>query len=84
MLIINERSKLSKLDIEKYQEQYANLKVIYNNTFHDRYFIIDKSIVYHSGTSINNAGTKTFSINKLEDEMVISSIIKEVYKKMTN
>ena len=79
-LIINERSKLTKLDVVKYNEQYNNLKLIYNNTYHDRYFILDKKIVYHCGTSINNAGSKTFSINKLEDEVVINSIINNIKK----
>ena len=79
-LIINERSKITKLDIEKYNEQYNNLKIIYDNTYHDRYFILDKKEVYHSGTSINNAGSKTFSINKLEDEFVIKSIIQSIPK----
>ena len=79
-LIINERSKLTKLDIEKYNEQYTNLKLIYDNTFHDRYFILDKTIVYHSGTSINNAGSKTFSINRLEDEFLIKKLIEKIKK----
>jgi len=79
-LIINERSKITKLDIEKYNEQYNNLEIIFDNTYHDRYFILDKLEVYHSGTSINNAGSKTFSINKLEDEFVIKSIIQSIPK----
>ena len=77
-LIINDRSKLTKLDIEKYNAQYSNLNLIYNNSFHDRYFILDKQIVYHCGTSINDAGSKTFSINKLDDEIVIKNLIKKV------
>lgn len=59
----------------KYSKQYSNLKVIYNNSFHDRYFILDQSTVYHCGTSINHAGSKTFSINKIEDKIVIDSLI---------
>ena len=74
-LIINDCAKITKLDIEKYKEQYSNLKIIYDNTFHDRYFILDKKIVYHCGTSINNAGSKTFSINKIEDNLIVQSII---------
>ncbi len=46
----------------KYSKQYSNLKVTYNNSFHDRYFILDQITVYHCGTSINYAGSKTFSI----------------------
>ena len=29
--------------------------------------------------TINNAGSKTFSINKIEDEFVIESILKKIY-----
>ena len=80
ILIINDRSKITKLDIEKYNEQYSNLKIIYDNTYHDRYFILDKKIVYHCGTSINNAGSKTFSINKIEDNNVANLIVKNIIK----
>ncbi len=64
----------------KYQKQYKNLKVYYNNSFHDRYFILDQWVVYHCGTSINHAGSKTFSINKIEDDVVKNSLIDEVNK----
>lgn len=43
-LITKNNKTLKKLDIDKYQKQYNNLKIIYNDTFHDRYFIIDKKI----------------------------------------
>ena len=79
ILIVKSKSLLSKIDIEKYKEQYKNLKVIYDDTFHDRYFILDKKIVYHSGTSINRIGTKTFSINKIEDNVVKDNLIKNIY-----
>ena len=79
-LITKTKSLLSKLDIEKYNKQYNNLNIIYDDTFHDRYFIIDKSIIYHLGTSINHIGNKTFSINKLEDELVIELFINKIEK----
>ena len=43
-IICKENCLLKEIDIEKYNEQYNNLKVIYNNTFHDRYIIIDKKL----------------------------------------
>ena len=52
-LICKSNSLFTKMDIEKYNKQYSNLKIIYNDTFHDRYFILDNSIVYHCGTSLN-------------------------------
>ncbi len=63
----------------KYSKQYSNLKVTYNNSFHDRYCILDKITVYHCGTSINYAGSKTFSINRIEDRVVIDALIKTIY-----
>lgn len=70
-------------DIKKYNSEYHNLRIIYNDTFHDRYFIIDKNIVYHCGTSINNAGSKTFSINKLEDNVVKDSLVNKIKEIIT-
>ena len=78
VLITSTKSKLREMDIEKYNQEYCNLTVKYDDTFHDRYIIIDKNIVYHLGASINHAGSKTFSINVLEDEIVKYSLIREV------
>lgn len=80
MLITKIKSLLTKLDIEKYNKQYNNLNIIYDDTFHDRYFIIDRKIIYHCGTSINHIGSKTFSINKLEDKIVIDLLIEKIEK----
>jgi len=78
-LITSNKSKLKSIDIEKYNEEYSNLKVLYDDTFHDRYIIIDKEKVYHLGASINHAGSKTFSINMLEDEVVKVSLLNSIF-----
>ncbi len=75
IILITTDKILSKQDIEKYNKQYNNLKVIYNNTFHDRYFIIDKEKVYHCGASINRIGYKTFSINVISDKDMINLLL---------
>ena len=64
--------------IDKYNMEYSNLELVYNNTFHDRYIIVDKTIIYHLGASINYAGSKTFSINILEDEIVKNALINNI------
>ena len=69
---------LTNQDIKKYNMQYHNLKVIYNNTFHDRYFIIDDNEVYHCGTSINRIGYKTFSITRISDSEVYDSLLNKI------
>jgi len=80
IIITKKDNLLTNQDITKYNKQYHNLKVIYNNTFHDRYFIIDKREVYHCGTSINRIGYKTFSINLISDEEVCNALISKVNK----
>ena len=60
ILIVKNKSLLTETDVKKYNSQYDNLKIVYDDTFHDRYFIIDKQEIYHCGTSINRIGTKLF------------------------
>ena len=78
ILIVKVKSLLSNMDIEKYNMQYSNLKIIYTDEYHDRYFILDKKIVYHCGASINRIGYKTFSITLISDEDVTNSLIEKV------
>ena len=78
IIITKDNNNLTKLSIKKYNSQYHNLKIVYNDTFHDRYFIIDKEFIYHCGTSINHAGSRTFSMNILEDKLVKSSLINNI------
>ena len=78
IIITKPNNLLTKQDIIKYNKQYQNLRVIFNNDFHDRYFIIDNCIVYHCGTSINRIGHKTFSINLISDKEVCKSLISRV------
>jgi len=52
--------------------------VVYDNTFHDRYFILDGSVVYHCGASVNRIGHKTFSITKVNDIDVCNALINKV------
>ncbi len=77
-IICKNNGLLKEIDIIKYQKQYDNLKVVYNNDFHDRYIILDQKEIYHCGASLNYAGSKIFSINKLEDKIVKDSLIKYV------
>ena len=80
IIITKKDNLLTKQDITKYNKQYHNLKVIFNNSFHDRYFIIDDKDIYHCGTSINRIGYKTFSISLISDKEVCNLLISKVNK----
>jgi peroxiredoxin family protein len=77
-IITKENNLLIEQDIKKYNMQYHNLKVIYDNTFHDQYFVIDNKKVYHCGTSINIIGYKTFSITEICDKVVFNSLLNKI------
>ena len=70
--------------INKYNEEYNNLKVIFDNTFHDRFFILDKKTVYHCGSSINRIGFKTFAINLISDNDSKKSLLLKINQLIKN
>ena len=59
----------------KYEHQYNNVTFINNNSFHDRFIIVDNKEMYHLGASIKDLGKKCFGINKIEDIEIIEKII---------
>lgn len=83
-IITSDKTKLTDMEIANFNRQYNKLKVIHNNTFHDRYFIIDKKDVFHVGTSLNHIGEKLFSINKLEDKIIKEHLINYVLAVIEN
>ena len=66
---------LKDIDIKKYNRQYNNLKVIYSDKFHDRFIIIDRTDLYHSGASYKDLGNKCFGINKIKDDEYLENIL---------
>ena len=79
VIIVTRKFNLLKdIDIKKYNKQYQNLKVIYSDKFHDRFIIIDKKVLYHSGASYKDLGNKCFAINKIEDNEYLKNILKKI------
>ena len=74
--LITSSHYLTKLDIEKFNNQY-NLKIKYTNIFHDRFIIIDDNL-YHVGASLKDLGKKCFGINKMEDKDYLKKIINKI------
>ncbi len=74
-LITKDSDRLNDNEINIYNKQYNNLEVIRNNSYHDRYIIIDKKEVYLLGTSINSLGEKISMLIKIQDESVKNTII---------
>ena len=61
--------------INKYNSQYHNVTIKINNSFHDRFIIIDNKILYHCGASFKDLGKKCFAINKINNIDMVNDLI---------
>ena len=61
--------------INKYNSQYHNVTIKINNSFHDRFIIIDNKVLYHCGASFKDLCKKCFAINKIEGKEILCNIL---------
>ena len=62
--------------IKKYTTQYNNINFINNNSFHDRFIILDKNKLYSCGASFKDLGKKCFAINEFTEKFYLKEILK--------
>lgn len=70
-------SKQLKLDLVKYNAQYPAINIKAFAKSHDRFLIIDNTIIYHIGASLKDLGKKWFAFSKINLD------IKELLSKLT-
>ena len=58
--------KISEADVKTFNAQYPKLTVRYNESFHDRFLIIDDRELYLIGASLKDLGKKCFAFTKLD------------------
>ena len=66
---------------KKYESQYNNITFINNNSFHDRFIILDRKKVYSCGASFKDLGKKCFAINEFNDKEYLDKLIEVIYNK---
>lgn len=59
-------SKPLILDLKRHNSQYPAIDIKLFTKSHDRFLIIDNSIVYHIGASLKDLGKKWFAFSKIE------------------
>ena len=75
VILISNKSNIQNIDIQKFNKEYAILKIAKTNKFHDRFIVLDNEEMYHLGASIKDLGKKCFGINKIEDKKIMKKII---------
>ena len=63
---------------KKYLKQYNNVNFINNDSYHDRFIIIDRKKVFHCGASFKDLGKKCFAINEIENKIEREKLINDV------
>ena len=63
-------NKISASDIAKFNAQYGGLTVRTSKNFHDRFLIIDDTILYLVGASLKDLGSKCFAFAKLDASFI--------------
>lgn len=59
-------TKQLQLDLQKHNAQYPKIELKKFDSSHDRFLIIDSSIIYHIGASLKDLGKKWFAFSKFE------------------
>ena len=60
---------------EKYERQYNNITFINNDSFHDRFIIIDRDKLYSCGASFKDLGKKCFGIYEFNDKEYLNKLL---------
>ncbi|MBU4446760.1 ORF6N domain-containing protein [bacterium] len=58
-------SRQLSLDIERFNAQYPPIEIKEFKKSHDRFLIVDKSVIYHVGASLKDLGKKWFAFSRI-------------------
>ena len=73
----NPKTKLTIQDVQHFNAQYPTLTLKYTTKIHDRFMIIDNTILYHIGASLKDLGKKCFAFQIL-DSSIIPAILQNI------
>ena len=62
----------------KYESQYKNIEFINSNSFHDRFIVIDRKILYSCGASFKDLGKKCFAINEMSSKELVFNLLEKI------
>lgn len=73
--IIIVSSNMDDILIKKYSSQYKNVTFIKNDSFHDRFIIIDRYYLYSCGASLKDLGKKCFAISEINIKECLDQLL---------
>ena len=63
---------------EKYEKQYHNVTFINDDSFHDRFIILDRYALYLCGSSFKDLGKKCLGISEFDDKDYLKRILRTI------
>ncbi len=69
---------INKKLIEKYEKQYHNVTFISDDSFHDRFIILDRYVLFLCGSSFKDLGKKCFGISELKDKIGLKAMLEKI------
>ena len=74
-------SNINEILVNKYKTQYENITFINNDSYHDRFIIIDNTKLYHCGASFKDLGKKCFGIAEIDNIEALNHILEDIKEK---
>lgn len=65
-------TKITNLDVQKFNVQYPTLALNFTSRMHDRFLIVDNSVLYHIGASLKDLAKKCFAFEILDSSLIPS------------
>ena len=77
-VITSSKNRITDKLLNQYIEKYGNIKIYINDNFHDRFLVLDKTMYFNLGTSINSAGKKISIVKKETGTKMMKFIDEEI------
>ncbi len=65
------KTSLTNLDVQKFNAQYPVLTLNFTSKMHDRFLILDDSVLFHMGASLKDLGKKCFAFEILDSNLIL-------------
>ena len=72
LLYTDSKTKITNLDVQKFNAQYPTLTLNFTSKMHDRFLIIDNSVLYHIGASLKDLAKRCFAFEILDSSLIPS------------
>lgn len=64
------QTRLTQQDVQQFNAQYPTLELKFTSSMHDRFLIIDNSMLYHIGASLKDLGKRCFAFDLFDASFI--------------